>query len=421
MDILTFAVNFCMDKIHSLDNITPCKAQRKRTKSEVSCTPSPVYVNPYKQLKMSSPDNPSKKAELPEEWATFSQDKKLDRLMEKLLSIDDSVNNILEEKKNQASPEELWLKISSLEGKNQRLEREVQKLSAKVEDLQWRDMRDNLVFTKIPEQGDDCEHLIMNFLQDEMLIPQEYIYSTHNLGGEIRIDVAHRMGRRSFKAPNPRPIVVKFVTRKGRDTVMKYVKNLKGKGFSVTDQLPPEMRERKMAQMDTLRKLRNDNQDKANNRIHFFKDKLLHNGQLVENTFEQNTLPKLNTIPMAYEDMFHSEPITIQGSVFQGHAMTILSIEEAVRARDALYQNPSAAAADHVMYAYRIDREEGIYETGNHDDGECMGSDVLVRCIQEAKIDNIFVSVTRIHSGPNLGNRRFQMIQQACRDVIQLF
>lgn len=116
-----------MDKTQFLDNITPFKAQRKRTKSEVSSTPSPVYVNPYKQLKMSSPDNPSKKAELPEEWASFSQDKKLDRLMEKLLTIDDSVNTILEDKKNQASPEELWLKISSLEGKNQRLEREVQK------------------------------------------------------------------------------------------------------------------------------------------------------------------------------------------------------------------------------------------------------------------------------------------------------
>ena len=99
-----------------------------------------------------------------------------------MLTIDDSVNNILEDKK------QFWLKVSLLEGKNLRVEREVQHLSAKVEDLQCQDMRENLVFYHLQEQGDDCEQVVLTFLHDEMGIPQEYIYSKENLGGEIRID-----------------------------------------------------------------------------------------------------------------------------------------------------------------------------------------------------------------------------------------
>ena len=292
-------------------DISPFKPQRKRTKSDISSSPSPV-ANPKKQIKMSSPESLSKQPELPEEWASFSQDKKLDRLMEKLLTIDDSVNNILEDKKTHLSPEQFWLKISSLEGKNLRLEREVQRLSAKVEDLQCRDMRENLVFHNLQERGDDCEQVVLTFLHDEMGIPQEYIYSRENLSGEIRIDVAHRLGKKSVHVGKPRPIVVKFVTRKGRDTVMKYVRNLRGKKCSVSEQLPPNMRERKMAQIGKMRELRKDNPDKSEHKIHFSRDKLLHNGVLVETTFEQNTLPKLNTIPMAYDDVVHTEPISGQ-------------------------------------------------------------------------------------------------------------
>ena len=72
------------------------------------------------------------------------------------------------------------------------------------------------------------------------------------------------------------------------------------------------------------------------------------------------------------------------------------------------------------MYANCIDSEEGILETGNFDGGECGGSEILVKYIQGRKMDNIFVAVSRIHAGPNSGKRRFQMIKQACMDVLNL-
>ena len=118
--------------------------------------------------------------------------------------------------------------------------------------------------------------------------------------------------------------------------------------------------------------------------------------------------------------MLHSEPTSIQGSVFHGHALNVHSIEDAVRAKDALFHDTGVASANHIMYAYRIDSEEGMLETGNFHDGECGGSEILVKCIQRRKMDNIFVAVSRIHPGPNLGKRHFQMIKQACMVMLNL-
>ena len=107
-----------------------------------------------------------------------------------------------------------------------------------------------------------------------------------------------------------------------------------------------------MAQMDTMYKLRKDNPDKSAHKIHFSKDKLLHNGIIIENTFEQNPLPQLNTILMAYDNLSHAEPISMQGSVFQGHAMVVHSVEDAVHAKDACaVQDASLVTVNHVMYA----------------------------------------------------------------------
>ena len=404
---------------------TPCT--RKRTKSEISTTPSPV-LQPPKQIRMSSLEMASPvgtvKSALPTEWHTLSQDEKLDKLMEKLMTIDDisrKVNTIIEEREGQIGTDLLLLKISTLEGKNLKLENEVERLSQKVEDLQWRDMRENLVFYSIPESnGEDCENVITKFLVDEMKINPEDIYSHGNLIGEVRIDVAHRVGKKSAASVRDRPIVAKFLTRKGKDYVLKHAQNLAGKRYGVSEQLPPEMRERKLAQMGQMKELRKQNIGKSSQKIHFVKDKLMHNGKVIPSNFEQNKLPSLKSIPQDYNALFHSEPVTVEGSTFQGHAMTVHSVEDAVRARDALFQDPAVASADHLMYAYHIDVGEGIFESGNSDDREYKGSDVLVKFIQNQDIENIFVAVSRIHSGPNLGGRRFQLIKQACADVLML-
>ena len=74
-------------------------------------------------------------------------------------------------------------------------------------------------------------------------------FSKQNLGGKICIDVAHRMGKKARKA---RPIMARFVTRSGRDMVLKRGRLLKSSSFAISEQLPPNTRECRMTQTPML-------------------------------------------------------------------------------------------------------------------------------------------------------------------------
>ena len=162
----------------------------------------------------------------------------------------------------------------------------------------------------------------------------------------MRIDVAHRVGK---TGPNPRPIVTKFVTRHGKETVPKQAKNLQGKKYFVSKQLP-KMKEHRLAQNNTLKQLREKHPDKKTHNIRFTKDKLLMNSQVVPHAFEQNPLPIIKVFPWDYHRLTHSDEITLSGSVSQGHVAFLHSIEDAVRARDALFQDLQVVSADQLIF-----------------------------------------------------------------------
>ena len=75
------------------------------------------------------------------------------------------------------------------------------------------------------------------------------------MSGEVRVDIEHRIGQRKAK---PRPLVVSFVTRRGRDIILSHAKNLKSTPYAVTEQLPPSIREQRTAQIPSLIKLRKE-------------------------------------------------------------------------------------------------------------------------------------------------------------------
>ena len=281
-------------------------------------------------------------------------------------------------------------------------------------------MRENLVFHNIEEsRGEDCEKVLLDFLKENMNIAVCDIYSKENVTGEIRIDIAHRLGKKNSRQTS-RPIVVKFLTRKGKEMVLRHGKNLKGLRYFVSEQMPSTMRERRSAQNDRFKELRQNNPDRNSNKIHFVKDQLLHNGKVVPSSFEHNVLPDIPVIPLDYDELCHSEPISLNGSTFQGHAINVQTVEDAVSARNALFQNTAIAAAEHIVYAYRIDTHDGIFEMGNSDDGECRGSEILVRLLECEERDNIFLAVSRVRCGGNIGKRRFELIKQAGEEAMHL-
>ena len=107
---------------------------------------------------------------------------------------------------------ELQRQIDSLSARLNESAEQVDKLSEQLEDLQCRNMRENLLFFGLAERRDrsaeDCIDLIDQFCGNELLL---------NYSAIPYIDRAHRVGR--YASGKIRPIVVKFNDFKVREAV----------------------------------------------------------------------------------------------------------------------------------------------------------------------------------------------------------
>ena len=110
-----------------------------------------------------------------------------------------------------------------------------QKLESKVDDLESRSMRENLMFYGIKEEGDNenCEDLVKNVCNDTLKITTAH---------QLLFDRAHRVGRKS--GVKARPIVVKFHYYHERELVrnrsFEYADALKTAKLGVGAQLPKD-------------------------------------------------------------------------------------------------------------------------------------------------------------------------------------
>ena len=104
-----------------------------------------------------------------------------------------------------------------------KIQDDIENLSLKADDLENRTRRNNLCFDGIPEESESqseswrkSEEKVLKILNDKMELP-----------GDIKIERAHRVGTRR-QAGKPRSIVVKFLSYKDRERVMKERRKLKG-------------------------------------------------------------------------------------------------------------------------------------------------------------------------------------------------
>ena len=106
----------------------------------------------------------------------------------------------------------------------------------------------------IDEKPDeDLKDELTKFMKNDMQISPSDIF--YYLGGEIRLDIVHRLGI-SSNSKNPHPIVATLVTRDGKDAVLAATGNLKGKRVGVSEQLPPAMKERRSAVTEAAQNLK---------------------------------------------------------------------------------------------------------------------------------------------------------------------
>ena len=280
-------------------------------------------------------------------------------------------------------------------------------------------MRSNLVFHHIMEkEGEDCYAQVLTFMQHHLKIPENLLFSPVNPCGEIRVAVAHRVG---FKSERPRSVIVKFLSHRGRDLVLSHAKNLKQSPYAISEHYPANVRERRSAQIPLLIEKRNEaKKSHTNTSVKLVADKLMINSNLNKEAFEMNpldtTLPASE--PISFENLTHSSPVTIKGSIFQGHLYPIHTEGEAIQAIRAISQDKDLVKSNHTMYAYNFIDPDGATRSGYCDDGEWASGNLLDGILREKKLSNVVIIVTRKFGGVHLGKRRFELIRQVANETI---
>lgn len=175
---------------------------------------------------------------------------KLDDVAQLVASVNFADKEIKDLKAENASLKD---EVSSLTNSVKELQRAVSLLQEGMTDLKCRSMRNNLIFSNIPEvRGEDTEKTIRNFMEESLKTDKKVVE---------KIDIArcHRYNQKNSKNGRPRPIVARFERFKAKELIKSFGKNLKDTNFGVNDQYPQEISERRWKLFPVLRKARNHN------------------------------------------------------------------------------------------------------------------------------------------------------------------
>ncbi|XP_033749216.1 uncharacterized protein LOC117333908 [Pecten maximus] len=117
-------------------------------------------------------------------------------------------------------------------------------------EMQTRSMKDNLIFGGIEETGtgEDSEQVVKDFIKTEL-----------GISDEVEFHVVHRLRQRDDG--KPRSIVAKFVNRKDRERVLRAApaKLSTKRQFSINEQFPPEINERRRALYPVFKEAKRNN------------------------------------------------------------------------------------------------------------------------------------------------------------------
>ena len=124
--------------------------------------------------------------------------------------------------------------LNAISNENEALKRQVKTLQVQIEDQQQYSRRNCILIHGIPEnEPEDSDKLVMDVFTDRLGIMLEIqdIVRSHRLGPSVRV-LAPRTDQDTVKV---RPIIVKFVSYRVRQLVMKRRRNLKGSKMSITE------------------------------------------------------------------------------------------------------------------------------------------------------------------------------------------
>lgn len=224
--------------------------------------------------------------------------KKLDEIDSRMSSFESSIGAVLQEVtklKSQTSEMEKGLtfmndkfeqskkdvsdikrEVNDLVRENSTLKDEVLNMSTDLQslkerqiELQSRTMRDNLIFTGIPEnETEDTEKVLADFIKNKLEITKD-----------IEFERVHRMGKKI--QGKLRPVIAKFSKFKDREIVRKQaptvLKRTENKEFGVNEQYPKEINDRRKELYPYLKSAKRNGK-----RANLVLDKLYVDGKLFD-------------------------------------------------------------------------------------------------------------------------------------------
>ena len=252
----------------------------------------------------------------------FTHNRTLEEKIDEILDIvkAQTVKTGLDLNELQNENKELRLHMQVSDAIIAKLSRKVVNLEGKLLSMEMHSMKKNIILYNVPETDNKSTYdVAINFLSSSLNILPDLLFSKTNPGGEVRVDIAHRIGQRG---PKPRPVVVAFVTQHTRNTVLDHGKFLKSSPFCISEQLPAVVHERRNAQVPLLKEMHNEaRQNDSKQNIKLVKDKLLIDSKVKCDVFESKPLEYItgSSVSIKNENIQHSSSLTVKKSVFQGH------------------------------------------------------------------------------------------------------
>ena len=248
----------------------------KYTENTPVKTKKPDNTSP-KTIKKTKEDNPEEMDKITELYnmmkIVMSKLETLDLINERILSVEEEVKSLTksiefahgelndlksEMKQRKKAEDECDERVKALEESNKRLHES-------VVDLKARSMRDNLLFHNIEEvEREDCTEVIYELLQEKLEIP--------DAKSTIKIERAHRVGRKRGDRRKPRAIVAKFNFYPDRERIRRSASKLKGTRIGISEQFPEEIEKVRQTLYPELRRAK-----AAGQRVRLVRDKLFIN------------------------------------------------------------------------------------------------------------------------------------------------
>ena len=317
------------------------------------------------------------------------------------IDLEDSIDTLTKQNSDQNA------QINFLFAKITHLEKRLNQQSLQNNDITIRSMSQNIVVTSkngIPEdENEDCKTVIYDILAKDMNIRRD----------KIEVIRAHRLGQLSDD--RCRPIVARLASKEQVIEVLKHGKNLKGTDYSVNQQLPPSVNERRKFCLDQAKSAFHNRGIKTK----MSADKLFVNNELQRQFLPPSlpdSTPELHELPK----MSSSLPKNTRSATLQAFTCDVTSFEDIRRGYDATLT--SSVSPDVLIYAYRFDDNNSRSIKENYDSGGDAGSGLqLLRWMQKnGCINKLYVVAIRfkLKNTTHKGKGFFEELEKALEEIL---